>query len=88
MTEPDERGFSDFFQHEFERLVRTAYLVLHDQQSAEDVAGESEWAVGLIAGMARRAASETPDDAELSPLLATGLRPSPPVSQYHDPVDG
>ncbi len=41
MTEPDDREFSDFFCREFERLVRTAYLVLHDQQSAEDVAQDA-----------------------------------------------
>ena len=41
MTEPDVTEFSDFFRREFERLVRTAYLVLHDQQSAEDVAQDA-----------------------------------------------
>ena len=41
MTAPDDTGFSDFFRREFERLVRTAYLVLHDQQSAEDVAQDA-----------------------------------------------
>lgn len=41
MTEPDVAAFSDFFRREFERLVRTAYLVLHDQHSAEDVAQDA-----------------------------------------------
>jgi DNA-directed RNA polymerase specialized sigma24 family protein len=41
MAEPDDDGFSDFFRREFERTVRTAYLVLHDQQSAEDVAQDA-----------------------------------------------
>jgi RNA polymerase sigma-70 factor (sigma-E family) len=41
MTEPDVADFSDFFRREFERLVRTTYLVLHDQQSAEDVAQDA-----------------------------------------------
>ena len=41
MTEPNVAGFSDFFHREFESLVRTAYLVLHDQQSAEDVAQDA-----------------------------------------------
>ena len=41
MTEPDDTEFSDFFRREFERLVRTVYLVLHDQQSAEDVAQDA-----------------------------------------------
>lgn len=41
MTAPDDTGFSDFFRREFERLVQTAYLVLHNQQSAEDVAQDA-----------------------------------------------
>jgi RNA polymerase sigma-70 factor (sigma-E family) len=41
MTEPDAAAFSDFFRKEYERLVRTTYLVLHDQQSAEDVAQDA-----------------------------------------------
>ncbi|HXH77605.1 RNA polymerase sigma factor [Nocardioides sp.] len=41
MSVPDEREFSDFFRREFERVVRTVYLVLHDQQSAEDVAQDA-----------------------------------------------
>ena len=41
MTLPDDREFSDYFRREFERLVRTVYLVLHDQQSAEDVAQDA-----------------------------------------------
>ena len=41
MTEPDVTTFSDFFRREFERLVRTVHLVLHDQQSAEDVAQDA-----------------------------------------------
>ena len=41
MTAPDDTEFSDFFRREFERLVRTVYLVLHDQQSAEDVAQDA-----------------------------------------------
>jgi RNA polymerase sigma-70 factor (ECF subfamily) len=41
MTDADATGFSDFFRREFERLVRTAYLVLHDQQAAEDVAQDA-----------------------------------------------
>lgn len=41
MTEPDDQEFSDFFRREFERSVRTAYLVLHDQQWAEDVAQDA-----------------------------------------------
>lgn len=41
MTVPDDDGFSDYFRREFERLVRTVYLVLHDQQSAEDVAQDA-----------------------------------------------
>lgn len=40
-TEPDVTAFSDFFRREFEPLVRAAYLVLHDQQAAEDVAQET-----------------------------------------------
>ncbi len=39
--DPDDRGFSDFFHREFEPLVRTAYLVLHDQPAAEDVAQDA-----------------------------------------------
>lgn len=41
MTEPNDTGFSYFFHREFEPVVRTAYLVLHDQQSAEDVAQDA-----------------------------------------------
>ena len=41
MTAPDDTEFSDFFRREFERLVRTVYLVLYDQQSAEDVAQDA-----------------------------------------------
>lgn len=41
MTAPDDTEFSEFFRREFERLVRTMYLVLHDQQSAEDVAQDA-----------------------------------------------
>jgi len=41
MTAPDDTEFSEFFRREFERLVRTVYLVLHDQQSAEDVAQDA-----------------------------------------------
>ncbi len=41
MTDPDDQEFSDFFRREFERTVRTTYLVLHDQQSAEDVAQDA-----------------------------------------------
>lgn len=41
MTQPSSTGFSDFFHAEFEPVVRTAYLVLHDQQAAEDVAQDA-----------------------------------------------
>lgn len=41
MTEPEDQEFSAFFGREFERTVRTAYLVLHDQQAAEDVAQDA-----------------------------------------------
>lgn len=41
MTAPDDTEFSDFFRREFEHLVRSVYLVLHDQQSAEDVAQDA-----------------------------------------------
>ncbi|WP_309646947.1 sigma-70 family RNA polymerase sigma factor [Nocardioides sp.] len=41
MTEPDDQEFSDFFRCEFGRTVRTAYLILHDQQLAEDVAQDA-----------------------------------------------
>ena len=41
MTAPDDAGFADFFRRELERLVRTAYLVVNDQQSAEDVAQDA-----------------------------------------------
>jgi RNA polymerase sigma-70 factor (ECF subfamily) len=34
-------GFSDFFRREFDLVVRTVYLVLHDQPSAEDVAQDA-----------------------------------------------
>ena len=34
-------AFSDFFHREFEQVVRTAYLVLRDQQAAEDVAQDA-----------------------------------------------
>lgn len=37
---PDD-GFADFFQREFAPSVRAAYVVLHDQQAAEDVAQEA-----------------------------------------------
>ena len=37
----DDTGFSEFFHHEFEPVVRTAFLVLRDQQWAEDVAQEA-----------------------------------------------
>lgn len=40
MTKSDA-GFSEFFVREFEPVVRTAYLVLHDQQAAEDVAQDA-----------------------------------------------
>lgn len=41
MNEPDDTEFSDFFRREFQPLVRTAYLVLQDQQWAEDVAQDA-----------------------------------------------
>jgi DNA-directed RNA polymerase specialized sigma24 family protein len=41
MTEPEDQEFSAFFGREFERTVRTVYLVLHDQQAAEDVAQDA-----------------------------------------------
>jgi RNA polymerase sigma-70 factor (ECF subfamily) len=37
----DDTGFSDFFHREYAPVVRTAYLVLRDQQSAEDVAQDA-----------------------------------------------
>ena len=37
----DDGAFVDFFHREFEPVVRTAYLVLHDQQAAEDVAQDA-----------------------------------------------
>ncbi|MDO9439928.1 MAG: sigma-70 family RNA polymerase sigma factor [Beijerinckiaceae bacterium] len=37
----DKPSFDDFFRREFERTVRTAYLVLHDQEAAEDVAQDA-----------------------------------------------
>jgi len=40
-TEGNHLGFSAFFHREFEPVVRTVYLVLHDQQSAEDVAQDA-----------------------------------------------
>ena len=36
-----EAEFSDFFREEFASVVRTAYLVLHDRTTAEDVAQEA-----------------------------------------------
>jgi len=41
VTAERDPEFSDFFRREFEQVVRTAYLVLHDQQSAEDVAQDA-----------------------------------------------
>lgn len=41
MSATPAEDFSAFFRREFERVVRTAYLVLHDQQAAEDVAQDA-----------------------------------------------
>ena len=40
-VERTDAGFSEFFLREFQPVVRTAYLVLHDQQAAEDVAQDA-----------------------------------------------
>jgi RNA polymerase sigma-70 factor (ECF subfamily) len=37
----DDPEYAEFFRREFETLARTAYLVLHDQQWAEDVAQDA-----------------------------------------------
>lgn len=36
-----ETEYSQFFRAEFQPVVRTAYLVVHDQQTAEDVAQDA-----------------------------------------------
>lgn len=41
MIERSDLDFPDLFRREFEPLVRTAYVVLHNQQSAEDVAQDA-----------------------------------------------
>jgi RNA polymerase sigma factor (sigma-70 family) len=40
-VDADEAEFSWFFREEFASVVRTAYFVLHDRTSAEDVAQEA-----------------------------------------------
>jgi RNA polymerase sigma factor (sigma-70 family) len=85
-------GYSSFFRAEFTNVVRTAYLIVHDRQHAEDVAQEAfiqllahwnkvnryERPEAWVRRVAIRIASRSARRERQRPMLEQAIDPPPP----------